>query len=97
MRDLTQPDDATRDLLAAVLEALDIPHPATVGDTEVHDRILNDRVMHAVIALRSALEEHPLGIDWTVQYLRERLGEHPPTGYQHYDTPRPQAIEGAGR
>ncbi|MBZ9638023.1 hypothetical protein [Streptomyces sp. PSKA30] len=73
-----------RDLLAVVLEALDIPAPATVGDGEVHDRILIDRVMHAKIALRSALDEHPLGTEWTTQYLHERLAEHPPTGYRSW-------------
>jgi hypothetical protein len=75
-------NDDVRDLLAAVLEALDIPHPATVGGTEAHDRILNDRVMHAAIALRSVLDDKPLmDTEWTTAYLRERLAEHPPTGY----------------
>lgn len=74
---------AEHDLLKAVLEALDIPHPATVGDHEVHDRVLNDRVMHAVIALRAALDDKPLmDIEWTTEYLRERLAEHPATGYR---------------
>ncbi|MEU0343156.1 hypothetical protein ABZ092_30460 [Streptomyces bobili] len=82
-----------RQLLTAVLEALDIPHPATVGDTQEHDRVLNDRAMHAAIALRNTLEGHPLGIEWTTSYLRERLAEHPPTSYSHYGTPR----AGAGR
>ncbi|WP_406128314.1 hypothetical protein OHQ89_42685 [Streptomyces canus] len=75
-------DADIRDLLAAVLEALDIPHPATVGHTEVYDRIRNDRATHAVVALRSVLDVKPLmGIAWTTAYLRERLAEHPPTGY----------------
>jgi hypothetical protein len=71
-------------LLVAILEALDIPSPATVGDTETHDRILNDRAMHAKIAIRSALDDAPLGIEWTTEYLRERLAATPPTGYQHW-------------
>jgi hypothetical protein len=73
---------AERELLQAVLEALDIPAPATVGDGEVHDRILLERVTHAKIALRGALEERPPGIEWDTDYLRERLAEHPPTGYR---------------
>lgn len=85
--------EPVRSLLAAVLEAIDLPHPATIGDTETHDRILNDRACQAKIALRSVLEDAPLGIEWTVQYLREQLAEHPPTGYRHYGTPR----TGAGR
>lgn len=87
-----QPTDAVRDLLAAVLEALDIPHPATVGDTETHDRLLNDRAMHAAIALRSVLDDKPvMEVEWTTAYLRERLAEHPPTGYQHHSAKRAEA------
>lgn len=73
--------DAVRDFLAAVLDALDIPEPATTGDTEAHDRVLNDRAMHAKIALRDVLDGGPLGVEWTTRYLRERLAETPPTGY----------------
>lgn len=78
----TPPHDPTRDLLAAVLEALDIPHPATAGGAEAHARVLADRVTHAKIALGSVLEGEPLmDIAWTTRDLRERLAEHPPTGY----------------
>lgn len=82
------PDGAVRDLLAAVLEALDIPHPATVGDSEAHDRILIDRASHAKIALRGTLDGQPLGVEWTTAYLRDRLAEHPPTGYVTSDQAR---------
>ncbi|MER6111722.1 hypothetical protein [Streptomyces hirsutus] len=37
--------------------------------------------MHAKISLRSVIEDDPLGIEWTTQYLRERHAETPPTGY----------------
>ncbi|WP_438479052.1 hypothetical protein [Streptomyces asiaticus] len=73
------------DLLRAVLEALDIPHPATIGDGEEHARVLTDRAMHARIALHDVLDEgvaRHLGIEWTTAYLRKRLAEHPPTGYR---------------
>ncbi|MFR0359069.1 hypothetical protein [Streptomyces sediminimaris] len=76
------PDGPVRDLLAAVLEAIDIPRPATIGDQEAHDRVLNDRAMHTKIALANLLEGHPLGVEWTTQYLRERLAEHSATGYR---------------
>ncbi|MGW7362000.1 hypothetical protein ACWGI8_00880 [Streptomyces sp. NPDC054841] len=77
--------DPMRDLLAAVLEALDIPSPATIGDREARDRVLNDRAMHSVIALRSVLDDKPLtNVEWTTQYLRERLADHPPNGYRHH-------------
>ena len=70
-----------RELLAAVLAALDIPHPATAGD-EVYERVLSDRISHTVVVLRNLLDEKPLmGIEWTTAYLRDRLAEHSPVGY----------------
>ncbi|MFJ4692828.1 hypothetical protein [Streptomyces sp. NPDC088766] len=79
------PDDV-RDLLAAVLEAIDLPHPATIGGAEAHDRLLNTRVVHARIALRNLLDDGPaLGPAWTASYLRERLAEHPIAGYVTVD------------
>jgi hypothetical protein len=70
-----------RNLLAAVLEALDIPAPATVGDGEVYERILLDRVMDARVALEGVLRR---GDDpgWSADYLRARLAEKPATGYR---------------
>lgn len=71
-----------RDLLTAVLEAIDIPRPATVGGDEPHNRLLNARAMHAKIALQNLLDDGPdLGPAWSAKYLRERLAEHPVTGY----------------
>lgn len=72
---------ADRALLAAVLDAIAIPYPATVGDGEVHDRILLDRVMDAKVALEGVLQR---GDDpgWSADYLRARLAEKPPTGYR---------------
>ncbi|MEU7726146.1 hypothetical protein AB0B78_12995 [Streptomyces sp. NPDC040724] len=67
-----------RPLVEAVLEALSLPAPATVGDRIEHDQILNHRVMYARILLKSALK-NPNDVEWAVDYLRERLAEHPPT------------------
>lgn len=79
MQNLPEP---VRDLLTAVLEAIDLPHPATVGDTEAHDRLLNTRASHARIMLRSVLDDGPvLGLDWHAAYLREQLAKHPVAGY----------------
>jgi hypothetical protein len=74
-----------REALAAVLEALDIPSPATVGDEETHDRILLERVTHAVIFLRGLLGGRGLGTEWEIRYLREKLAEHPAEGYRTWD------------
>lgn len=70
-----------RALLQAVHEAIAIPYPATVGDSEVHDRILSDRVMDARVALEGVLHR---GDDpgWSADYLRVRLAEKPATGYR---------------
>lgn len=74
--------EPVRDLLTAILEAIDLPHPATVGGTEAHDQLLNTRASHARIALRSVLDDGPvLGLAWTAQYLREQLAKHPVAGY----------------
>ncbi|MGW1000762.1 hypothetical protein [Streptomyces sp. NPDC002520] len=94
--DLPEP---VRDLLAAVLEAIDLPHPATFGGTEAHDRLLNDRVVYARLALRSALGDTDLGPDmgpaWNAQYLRGRLAKHPVAGYVTVD--QAQAALDAGK
>lgn len=70
-----------RALLAAVLEAIALPYPATIGDAEVHGRILSDRVIDARVALEGVLHR---GDDpgWSADYLRSRLAEKPATGYR---------------
>ena len=75
--------EPVRALLAAILEAIDLPHPATISGTEVHDRLLVARASHARIALRSVLDDNGLGMGpaWDAAYLRERLAEKPITGY----------------
>ena len=84
-----------RELLAAVLEAIDLPHPATVGGAEAHDRLLNARAVHAKIALRNLLDDGPdLGPAWSAKYLRQRLAEHPVTGYVTTDQAHAALAEG---
>lgn len=70
-----------RALLAAVLEAIALPYPATVGDAEVHDRILLDRVIDARVAIEGVLQrgDEP---GWSADYLRARLAEKPAVGYR---------------
>jgi hypothetical protein len=79
-----QPDAA--DLLAAlaaVREALDIPHAATVGDDEIPAKILDERLGHTVAMLAGILDRDPVAdIPWSAGYLRERLAEHPAEGYK---------------
>ncbi|MEU0003718.1 hypothetical protein ABZ079_05255 [Streptomyces sp. NPDC006314] len=76
-----------RAFLTAVLEAIDIPAPATVGDREAFALLLEDRVLDAVVALTGALGEPPAadcGLGWHTEYLRKRLAQKSPTTYRHY-------------
>ncbi|MDW8807437.1 hypothetical protein P1P68_22275 [Streptomyces scabiei] len=94
MKNRTESGEARelRVLLEAVLEAVDIPSPATIGDGEVHGRILADRVMDARVALEGVLRR---GDDpgWAGEYLRSRLAEKPATGYRAWSTD-PSAVDG---
>lgn len=84
-----------RAFLAVVLDAIDLPSPATVGDHEAFSRLLEDRALDAAVALRVALDESLVGgtgLDWHTAYLREQLAKKPPTGYRHH-----VAADGGGR
>jgi hypothetical protein len=73
--------------LTAVLEALDIPHPATMGDEQVRDEILAVRVRHTVVFLQALVKGPETGLDPArlLAGFRERLAEHPATGYRTWD------------
>lgn len=76
-----------REAMEAVLEALDIPYAATVGDEAIRSPILHNRVMHAVIFLQSVLREDVPGYlaERGLPYFREKLAENPATGYRTWD------------
>ncbi|MEV5940324.1 hypothetical protein [Streptomyces sp. NPDC051994] len=79
---------ADRRLLEAVYEALNLPYPATIGDRDVRDRILVERVMHARVAL-SAVVARGDNPEWSADWLRDRIAEHPATGYRVFgEAPR---------
>ncbi|MER6146204.1 hypothetical protein ABT174_40470 [Streptomyces sparsogenes] len=86
-------------LLDAVVEALDIPAPATYSDREQYREVLDDRALWVIVALKSVLLD-PTGLaaEWMVTCLRERLAEHPPTSYRAWDAPpSPRPSEEGGR
>ena len=85
MHDSRIPEGPARDALAAVLEALDIPHAGTVGEQEIRDRILVERAGHALVMLSGILGGDTFDPAWSVAYLRERLAEHPAEGYGTWD------------
>lgn len=99
--DIPQP---VRDLLTAILEAVDVPHPATVGDRERFHQVLVDRALDAVTALRGVLQ-HGDDAGWSADYLRARLAEKPATGYRTWgeartepsQPPRAEETEAANR
>ncbi|MBU5946779.1 hypothetical protein [Streptomyces sp. PAM3C] len=70
----------TRDLLLAILEAIDLPHPATTGGAQVHDRLLAGRVVLVKTAISNILDEDH-GPTWAASRLREMLVDVPVTGY----------------
>ncbi|MFJ4916078.1 hypothetical protein [Streptomyces sp. NPDC088726] len=76
--------DDLRALLGAVLDAIDIPSPASGADLDQFRALLDRRVGLAIITARAALTEDPADIQWNVDYLRRVLAEHPPTGYRHH-------------
>ena len=82
MTDPAIPDGLPRDALMAVLEALDIPHAATVVEQEIRDRILVERAGHALVMLNGILGSDTFDPAWSVAYLRARLAEHPAEGYR---------------
>jgi hypothetical protein len=79
-----------RVLLEAVLEAIDLPAPATEGDHDAYARLLVDRVLDAVVFLHGVLGDPLAGTveaDWNEAYLRRQLAKKPPTTYRHYGAP----------
>lgn len=60
--------DPIRELLAAVLEAIDVPH-----HTPDYERRIVDRSVLALVVARAALAEDPDNMLWNVDYLRTLL------------------------
>ncbi|MFJ2249422.1 hypothetical protein [Streptomyces sp. NPDC087862] len=79
-------DGPTLAFLQTVLDAIDIPAPATADDAAAYSRVLADRAGHAAVALRDVLAgAAQFGPEWITGYLRDRLDETPATGYRSLD------------
>jgi hypothetical protein len=86
----------TRAVLDVVLDALDIPHAATVGHAETRARILDDRLMNTVVYLRSiANRDDAKSLTTDLGLLLERLDENPAAGYVTHDQAHTRIIVGA--
>lgn len=77
-----------RKLLAAVVEALDLPYAATVGGDEVRSKVVADRLMSVMVVMKAVVAGLPryTTIAAQVEHLRERVAEHPARGYVTWDT-----------
>ena len=72
-------------VLEAVREAIDIPHPATVGDGERHGEVLARRAIVAVVLLQAALDGEAGSMAASAAWCREELAKHPATGYRTWN------------
>ncbi|MFJ8866735.1 hypothetical protein ACIRD6_13395 [Streptomyces sp. NPDC102473] len=75
-----------RALLQAVVEAIDLPHPNTMGDADAYRDLLDRRAGLAVILARAALDEEPDAYGWHAAYLRRKIAEYPVT-YRAHEKP----------
>lgn len=89
--DLQAENTALRDLIAAVITALDVPANADLTDhgTEVHLRALRDRAGSARIALRG-LDTASVNPAARAAWLREKTAESPITYEPYQHTPLPE-------
>ncbi|MFJ6704584.1 MULTISPECIES: hypothetical protein [unclassified Streptomyces] len=81
-------NDDTREFLTALLDAINLPSPATYGDHEAFQRVLEDRALDAVVALSGVLGEPAdadWGLGWHTAYLREQVAKKPVITYLHFD------------
>lgn len=95
------------DILEAVRDALALPYPATVGDTDTYRRILDARAMHVRVFLDFALRDlgrqrDILGDDFAVEmitsglaHLRARTAETPAIGYKTSEQAKAEREGGA--
>lgn len=92
----------TRELLAAVLEAIDVPYAATTGGEETRARIMGERVMQLKVSLRPLAEASDRGDRYMdevftdgLAYLREQLAEMPAAGFVTHDQAQRRRAAGA--
>ncbi|NGO43770.1 hypothetical protein [Streptomyces ureilyticus] len=80
---------ADRELLKALLDALDVPLAEQADDDQARARLLDVRVSHAVIALESVLKHGPEDVEDSARWLREETAKRPVT-YTPWERPDPK-------
>lgn len=79
-------------VVEVVLTALSVPYAATTGGEEARQKVLAERVMRTVVALKSVRDGGPLG--WHVEWLRSMVAECPPAGYVTAEEARERVAAG---
>ncbi|WP_116243780.1 hypothetical protein [Nocardiopsis sp. FIRDI 009] len=72
-------DDGIRDMLAAVLEAIDLPNPRTADDEQDRDTLLADRVRALLPELRTYLHDVDPIDGWCAEQIRSHTAALPVT------------------
>lgn len=79
MSEHTESARVVADVLAAIVEALDVPMPAVdEADERAHYRLLDNRAADVRIVL-AALLRHPGPLDNTADIIRRRTADQPVT------------------
>lgn len=96
---VTHPSPDARELLATVLEALDIPTAASEANGKIRSAILAERLLYTVVALRSLAEgtfaDTAAPVTECMGWLHTHLAEHPATGYVTYEQAQKRMRAGA--
>jgi hypothetical protein len=78
--------EPVRGLLAAILEALDVPLAQHADDDQARARLLDARANHTVIAIESVLKHGTEDVEDSARWLRERTATEPVT-FTPWDSP----------
>jgi hypothetical protein len=81
-------DAETRELLATIRDALDLPHAATAADDEKRERLRGDNAVRVVSSLDYLLTSKHADVALVARMLRDMVAEHPPT-YKRRSRPTP--------
>lgn len=88
----------TRAVLDAVLEAVNIPHAATIGHERTRAAIIVNRLIVLQVTLQSILDEsRPTSpdLDEDLRFMRERLTQFPAEGYVTHEQAHQRLEAGA--
>lgn len=82
----------TRAVVEAVLTALSIPHAATTGGEEARQKVLAERTMRTVVALRAVRDGGPVA--WHLEWLRSMVADCPAVRYVTAEQARERVAAG---